>query len=68
MTWWEITLWSIPASLPGWFLWRWRVRRAQARMAAKIAAYHRGEVSRASFGGAIKLPGQKQARRIERKP
>jgi uncharacterized membrane protein YqiK len=62
MTWWEITLWSIPASLPAALVWRWRVRRAHARMAAEVAAYHR-----ARFGGAIKLPGQKKARRIERR-
>ena len=61
MTWWELSLWSIPATLPAIALWRWRVRRAQARMIEEMMAYRR-----AKFGGAIKTPGQRKVQPIER--
>lgn len=61
MSWWEISLWSFPASLPALLVWRWRVRRAQARLASEAMEYRR-----AKFGGAIKLPNQREATRIER--
>lgn len=57
----EITLWSIPASIPGLLIWRWRVRRAQARIAAEAMEYRRQK-----FGGVIRTPGQREAQRIER--
>jgi hypothetical protein len=61
MTWLEITLWSIPASLPAWLLWRWRVRRAHARMIAETMEYRRQK-----FGGVIREPGKRGVTRIER--
>ncbi len=61
MTWWELTLWSIPASLPALAIWRWRVRRAQARMIAEMMEYRRQK-----FGGAIKVPGQNKVQSLER--
>ncbi len=61
MTWLEITLWSIPATIPALMVWRWRVRRAQARMVADIMAYRR-----AKFGGAIKVRGQIDVQPLER--
>lgn len=61
MTWWELTLWSIPAGLPALAIWRWRVRRAQARMVAEMMAYRREK-----FGGAIKVRGQDKAQPLER--
>lgn len=61
MTWLEITLWSIPAGIPALVVWRWRVRRAHARMAAEVMEYRR-----AKFGGAIKVPGKKDPIRIDR--
>ena len=61
MTWLEITLWSIPATIPALLVWRWRVRRAQAKLVADIMAERR-----ARFGGAIKLPGQRDVTRIDR--
>lgn len=61
MTWLEITLWSIPASIPAWLIWRWRVNRAQARMIAEMMEYRR-----AKFGGAIKLPGERKAKPLDR--
>lgn len=60
MTWLEITLWSIPASIPAAMLWRWRVNRARARMIAEMMEYRR-----AKFGGSIKLPGQKTVTRLD---
>ena len=61
MTWLEITLWSIPASLPALALWRWRARRAQARLAAEAMEYRRKK-----FGGAIRVPGQRGVQKIDR--
>lgn len=61
LTWWEITLWSIPASLPAWLVWRWRVRRAHARWVREMMEYRRQK-----FGGAVKMPGWKEAKPIER--
>ena len=61
MTWWEITLWSFPASLPAVLVWRWRVRKAQARFYREIMEYRR-----AKFGGAIKVPGQREATPLDR--
>lgn len=57
----EISLWSIPASIPALMLWRWRVRKAQARLVAEMMAYRR-----AKFGGAIKVPGDRKVRPLER--
>ena len=61
MTWLEITLWSIPASLPAWALWRWRVRRANARVIAEVMEYRR-----AKFGGAVKVRGVRDIKKIDR--
>lgn len=61
MTWWEAGLWSIPASIPAWLIWRWRVRRAQARMIAEMMEYRRTK-----FGGAIKTPGQRAVKPLDR--
>ena len=61
MTWWELSLWSIPASIPALAIWRWRVRRAQARMIAEMMEYRR-----AKFGGAIKVPGQRDPTPLDR--
>lgn len=61
MTWWEITLYSIPAGIPAWLLWRWRVKRAEAEFVANLMEERRGR-----FGGSIKLPGQREVTKIDR--
>lgn len=61
MTWWEISLWSIPASLPALIVWRWRVQRAHRRMVAEMMDYRR-----AKFGGAVKVRGEREVKRIDR--
>lgn len=61
VTWWEIALWSIPASLPGLWLYRWGQARAARRTVDDIKAYRR-----AKFGGAIRKPGQIEVETIER--
>lgn len=67
MTWWEWALLTTAAPVPGWLVWRWRVRRAREEAEAKIArevmAYRRRK-----FGGAIKAPGQIEAQALERPP
>jgi hypothetical protein len=49
MTWWEISLWSIPASLPGLLLWRWAKNRAARRTVEEIKEYRRQK-----FGGVVR--------------
>lgn len=61
MTWWEWLLVTTIGPLPGLLVWRWRVRRAQARYAEEIMAYRREK-----FGGAIKVRGQIKAQPLER--
>lgn len=63
MSWWEWTLASIGSAVPGWALWRWRCRRDARRMIEDMMAERR-----ARYGGAIKLPGDKQARPLARPP
>lgn len=65
MTWWEWALLTTFAPAPGWLVWRWRVRRAREAAEAKIAAEVM-DYRRRKFGGAIKVPGQKDAQPIER--
>ena len=61
MTWWEIALRSIPASVPAMGLWLFAKRREEARRVRQTMEYRRRK-----FGGVVAVTGQPEAKIIER--